>query len=217
VKKVGLAGVNGVGLPANRVLLRLVFFVVDGVSFGQHALMQNARNENTGTLQVKHNVPFMLQATQPRKNMVTDSTKVWIGGKDVATSLDLVLVTGGLYFTPSVQSINANAQQVRFSATRETKRGHLLAWGRAKLELSTDTRKYVARSDSAGMAFINGSPQRGKLYLVLLLLAFQRPQRSADNLARILVASALNFLEHEAIKLAGQVDVAGWHGVLSCG
>src|SRR6266404_1932758 len=71
--------VNGVGIAANRVRLQLVFFVVDGVSFGQHALMQNATNENAiRLLQVKHNVPFILHATQTRKNMVADSAQSWI-------------------------------------------------------------------------------------------------------------------------------------------
>jgi hypothetical protein len=72
----------------------------------------------------------------------------------------------------------------------------------AKLELLPDTRKYIARGDSAGAAIFDGNPQGGKFGLVLLFLALQCAECGADNLARIFVAPALDFLEHKAIKFA---------------
>jgi hypothetical protein len=55
--------------------LLLVVPIVDGVSIGQHALMQNARNHNATALRaVKHNVPAMLMTVQAGANLITEST-----------------------------------------------------------------------------------------------------------------------------------------------
>ena len=52
--------------------LRLVVLIVDGVSIGQHALMQDARNENATTLlAVEHDVLSMLMAVQAGANVTT--------------------------------------------------------------------------------------------------------------------------------------------------
>jgi hypothetical protein len=45
--------------------------VLDGVSIGQHALMEDARNENASTLSaVKHDVLAVLKTAQTRPNLV---------------------------------------------------------------------------------------------------------------------------------------------------
>ena len=52
--------------------LRFVVLIVDGVPIGQHALMQDARNENAATLlAVEHDVLAMFMAVQAGTNVIT--------------------------------------------------------------------------------------------------------------------------------------------------
>src|SRR5208282_4727981 len=74
-----------------------------------------------------------------------------------------------------------------------------------------DSCKYVALGNTAGIALIDGRTQCGKLSLVLLLLTLQSPQGSAHDLASIFVASTLNFLYYEPVKLFGQINIASRH------
>ena len=53
--------------------LRFAFLIVDGVSIGQHALMQNARKQNApALLAVEQHMLTMLQTAQTRANVVTE-------------------------------------------------------------------------------------------------------------------------------------------------
>jgi hypothetical protein len=67
--------------------------IVDGVFFGQHALMQDARNENAATLlTVKHDVLAMLMAAQGWANVITKSAQRRIVGKCLAASFKLAIL-----------------------------------------------------------------------------------------------------------------------------
>jgi hypothetical protein len=104
---------------------RFVVLIVDGVSIGQHALMQDARNQNTTTLlAVEHHVLAMLQTPQARTNVVTEPAQRRIVSKHLATNLKLADVTGGLGFAPCAKGVIADAQQVVLSTTRKSKRSH---------------------------------------------------------------------------------------------
>jgi len=197
----------------SRILfLRPVVFIVDGLSFGQHALVQDAGNQNaSGVLAVKDNVPAALHPAKAGTNMVTRPAQRGMIGKHLATRLKIVDVTEGLVFAPGAKGISADAEQIGFAPTGETKRGHGLARPRGKVEGLPDTCKDAALGNTACVALIDGRLQRGKLRLVLLFLTFQRPQRGAHNLAGVLVAAALYLLQHEAVKLVGQIDITGRH------
>ncbi len=67
----------------------------------------------------------------------------------------------------------------------------------------TDAREYIAFGNAAGITRVNGRSQAGKFRLVLLFLALQRPQRGAYHFAGVLVASALDLPQDEAVKLLG--------------
>jgi len=102
-----------------------VVFIVDGVSIGQHALMQDARNQDTTTLlAVEHHVLAMLQALQARTNVVTEPAQRRIVSKHLATNLKLAEVTGGLGTAPCAKGVISDAQQVVRSTTRKPKRSH---------------------------------------------------------------------------------------------
>jgi hypothetical protein len=95
------------------------------VSFGQHALMKDARNQNTsGVLAVKDNVPAAFHSTKAGTNIVTHSAQRGIIGKHLATRLKIVDVTDGLVFAPTAKGVSADDKQVSFGTARETKRGH---------------------------------------------------------------------------------------------
>ena len=54
--------------------LRFFVLIIDDMSIGQHALMQDTRNQNASALlAVKHDVLGMLQTVQTRANVITKS------------------------------------------------------------------------------------------------------------------------------------------------
>lgn len=81
--------------------LRLVVFVIDGVSVGQHAPMQDSRNQNPAALlPIENDVLSMLMTSQARANVITGSAHYGIVRKDLAASLKLAEVLGGLVAPP---------------------------------------------------------------------------------------------------------------------
>ena len=111
--------------PKGRALLWFVVLIVDGVSIGQHPLMEHAGNENAGTfLAVEHDVLSMLKAAQAGANLIANSAKPRIVGKRLATSLKLVNVADGLGDTPFAKGVSADTQQVSLGAARKSKHGH---------------------------------------------------------------------------------------------
>jgi hypothetical protein len=127
------------------------------VSFGQHALMKDAGNQNTpGLLAVKDNVAAALHSTKSGANIVTRPAQRGIVGKHLATLLKIVDIPDGLVFAPGAKGMSADAEQVGFGTARETKRGHGLALRRGTLECFPDTRKCVAFGNTACVSFVNG-------------------------------------------------------------
>jgi hypothetical protein len=119
--------------------------------------MQQPDDENAaGLLTVEHNVSAALHTAQAGPNMVTGATQSGISGQTSATILKLSDITVGLGFTPRPNSIIADAQQVCFGKTRETKPGHRLNPLLGMLERLADPRKDVIFGKPAGIAFING-------------------------------------------------------------
>ena len=103
----------------------------------------------------------------------------------------------------------------RCSASQPRRGAKIETWPQlsrhGKLEGLSDAPKDIALGDTAGIAFVNSGAQRGKLRFVLLLLALQSPQPGSHNLTGVFVTPALNLLGDEAVKLLGQIDVAGRH------
>ena len=174
---------------------RVVFFVVDSLLFGQHALMQDTANQNAaGFLPIKDNMLALLHAPQPRANFITLATERGIIGKELATIFKLADIAVGLDFAPGAKGINSDVEQIGFGTMRKTEPGHELTRRRGKVELLTDTLKNIALGNAAGVAFIDGGLQRGKLSLMSLFLTLQGPQRCANDFTGVLVAPALNLL-----------------------
>jgi hypothetical protein len=112
-------------MPRRFDFLRPDVSVVDDVSFGQHALMQDAGNQNaSGVLAIEHNVPTDLHTTQAGANIIAGPTQRRIVSQHLATRLQITDVADGLALTPGAKRISADAQQVGFGAARETKGGH---------------------------------------------------------------------------------------------
>jgi hypothetical protein len=99
--------------------------VVNGVSIGQHALMQDARNQNASALlAVENDVHAMFMTAQAGANVVTESAQRRIASQRLATNLQLAEVTSGLGSAPFAKGVIADAQQVGLSTTRKSERGH---------------------------------------------------------------------------------------------
>jgi hypothetical protein len=154
----------------------------------------------------------LLHAPQPGANFITRATECGIIGKELATIFKLADIAVGLDFAPGTKGIKADVEQIGFGTMRKTELGHRLTRRRGKVELLTDTLKNIALGNAAGVAFINGGPQRGKLSLVSLFLTLQRPQRCANDFTGVLVAPALHLLQYKVVELIGQINVTGWHG-----
>jgi hypothetical protein len=154
-------------------LLQSGIFIADRMSFGKHALVQDAADQNVLTLNaVKNNMPATLHTMQTGANMITRSAQFRIVGEHPATRRDIVKVAYGLNFAPSLQGIRTDAQEVGFGAMGESKATHELTGLRGKMELFPDTREDVAFGNAAGVAVVDRLPKRGKLRFVLLLLTF---------------------------------------------
>ena len=132
------------------------------MSFGKHALVQNAGDQNTsGVLPVENDVPAVFHAPQAGADIITASAHGRIIGEHLATRLKVFKVADGLVFTPGAKGESAYAEQVNFGATRETKESHCLAPGLGKLERLADTFENVALGKTACVAFIDSRSQRG--------------------------------------------------------
>jgi hypothetical protein len=85
-------------------------FVVDRVSFRQHAFVQDAGNENASRLtSEKHDVLALLHAAQAEANMVAGAARRRVVGQPLATGFKLVNVADGLRRTPSARRILTDA------------------------------------------------------------------------------------------------------------
>lgn len=83
--------------------------IVDVVSLRKHALVQDARNQNSsGVLAIKDNVPAALHSPQVRTNIITTPTQRGIVGQHLATRFQIVDVTSGLLCAPGAKGMSAH-------------------------------------------------------------------------------------------------------------
>jgi len=97
-------------------------------------------------------------------------------------------------FAPGLKGISTDPQQVGFGPLRETTMSHRLTRLCRKVERFADAGKHVALGNTTSIAFINGSAQRSKFRLVVLLFALQGPQRRPYDFASVFEASTLYLL-----------------------
>jgi hypothetical protein len=120
--------------PARASLARLKSSLLDGVSPGEHPLVQDAIGQNAlGTGPVEDDMPAVLHAAQAATNIIADSTCHRVVGKHLATRSEIGNVADGLICAPGLEGVSTDADQVGFSATGETKPGHNLAPSLRKL------------------------------------------------------------------------------------
>src|ERR1017187_4062234 len=104
-------GISAQPCDSHRGMAR--FVVIDGVSFRQHPLMQDAGNENASRLTPeKHDVPALLHAAQARANAIAGATRGRVVGQPLATRFKVVDITQGLVFAPRTQGVGADIHQV---------------------------------------------------------------------------------------------------------
>jgi len=174
--------------------------------------MQDTGNENAcPLLAIKHNMHPTLDSTETRSDLIAPSTKRWPVGKHLAAFLKVSQVTDRLIDSPLDQRVVANGKQITLSPLRKTKTSHRLTFQRRDLERLTNTIKNIAVCGSAGITVIDRRLHRGEFRFEFTLIPLQCPKRRPDNLAGILILSALNLRENEAIKLLGQIHVASGH------
>ena len=91
--------------------LGLEVLVFDGMAIGQHALVQNAGDEDTvAVAAIKQDVRTVLVASQAGTNVITGTTQLRIGSQLLAAQLQIVEVTGSLGLAPGSQGVLGDAQ-----------------------------------------------------------------------------------------------------------
>jgi hypothetical protein len=88
-------------------------FVVEGMPFRKHVLMQNAGHEYAcGLAPEENDVLADLSATKARADMIAGAARSAIVCKLLAAGLQFVKVADGLSFTPCPERVGANTQQI---------------------------------------------------------------------------------------------------------
>src|SRR5205823_2749937 len=149
---------------------------------------------------VKHDVAAAFHTPQAGANIGSGAPQSGVIGKHRAARFDFVEVA-----RPVVRPIGEACKR-RSPVSRPHRAARNGAWPRLapshwKIKGPTDSRKDVALSYAAGVAFINGAAQHGQLRLVLLFLAFQSTERSSYHLAGVFVASAIDLRPHKVVEL----------------
>jgi hypothetical protein len=83
------------------------------MAFRKHALVQNAANPDSFTLlAIKHDMPSAFHSPQAGTNIVTASPQRCITGQPLTQRFEIIDVTDGLSFAPSLKRIGCDIQQV---------------------------------------------------------------------------------------------------------
>jgi hypothetical protein len=83
----------------------------DGVSFGKHALVQDARNQNApGVRSVKYDMFAALHPAEAGTNIVTRSPQHGIIGEHLTTRLKIINARDGLFFAPGTEEFSKDCQ-----------------------------------------------------------------------------------------------------------
>ncbi len=101
------------------LVLRPIAFILDGVPLRQHALVQDAGNDNaSGLLPVKDDMPPTFHAAQAGTNIIIGSAQSGSIGEHLTPRLKIVEVVDRPICAPGAQAISTDAQQVGFGAAR---------------------------------------------------------------------------------------------------
>jgi hypothetical protein len=88
-------------------------FLVDALSFWQHALMKYARYQDAARFDpIKHHMPGVFHTAQAGPNVVTKAARPRVVRKLLATGFKAVEVAGGLIFAPCTQGVGADVHEV---------------------------------------------------------------------------------------------------------
>ena len=83
------------------------------VFFGEHALVQDARNQNAAAMPaIKYDVHPVLEAMQTGANIFAQPAEGRIVCERLATNLQFAQVSSGLRFAPGAKTVIADAEQV---------------------------------------------------------------------------------------------------------
>src|SRR5271165_170310 len=193
--------------------LQLRTFLVDALSFREHALVEYARYQDPlGFNPVEQNMPPVFHAAQAGPHMIAGTTQLGVVGKLSATGFQIVDVTDGLVLPPGVQCAGGDVQQVGLGEAGQTVCSHRLPLFLGTLQCAPNPLEGISLGNSSGVAFINRGPQSGQLRLKLPLFSLQRSQGGADDLAGVFVPATLDLLQYEAFKIFCQIHIPSRHG-----
>ena len=94
-------------------LFSRVVIVIDGVSFRQHPLMENSRNENAARLAPeKHDMLALFDTAQAWADVIAGTPGRRVVSQPLAARFKVVDVTQGLVRTPLAQGVRADVHEV---------------------------------------------------------------------------------------------------------
>ncbi len=182
------------------------------VFFRQHALMQNAGNEDTAWLAPEEDDMFaMFHAMQSGANVSAGTSGSRVVGKRLAARFKIIEILYGLAHAPGAKCICADVHQVGRCEAGQTECGHRLTLFPGKFEFVPNVIKGVCPGDPAGIALINGGLECCKFHLVAPFVALKGSKRRADDFTGVFVTTTLYLRQHETVKLGGQIHISGRH------
>lgn len=91
------------------------------LSFGQHALVENSRYYNALTCDpVEQNMPPVLHAPQAGPNLIAGAAQFWILSKLLTACFKGADIMDGLIFTPCIEGVIPDVHQVCLSQVGKT-------------------------------------------------------------------------------------------------
>src|SRR5271154_1213315 len=112
----------------------LLSLFVDTLSFWQHALMQDARYQDSpGFTPVENNMSPVFHATQAGPDLITGAAQLWIIPELLAARFKSLDIADRLIFSPFIQRVSADVHQVRLGKAGETEFSHSrsVPWARS--------------------------------------------------------------------------------------
>jgi hypothetical protein len=143
----------------------------------QQGLMQDAGDQNASELlTIEHAMLAMPHPPQAGANLIPRPAQRRIAGQGLAKNFEAGSIAGSLGCSPGTKRVIGDAGQVGFCAARKAKYSHgerpELTRFPGKLESLTNAPEDAGLGNTAGVTFVNGSAECGKLRFILPFFTF---------------------------------------------
>ena len=162
---------------------------------------------------VKHDMPTVFHSAQAGPDMIAGAAQHGVVRELLATPFKVVDISDGLVFAPGGQGVGAYVNKVSFGQARKTECRHALAPLLGKPSVRRTRAKELPSATPLASPSSIAVRRAASFASNCCCLALQGAERRADNLTGVFVTTALDLCQYEAVKLIGQIHIAGGHGI----